>query len=74
VHLPRGHGEALTDAWSNLYSEAGLVMAAHRTGAQFEDAEDCLADAADGVRGMLFIGACVESVENQGSWTPLAVL
>lgn len=30
IHLPRGHGEALVDAWANLYAEAGLAIAARR--------------------------------------------
>lgn len=32
-HLPPGHGEALTDAWSNPYAEAGIAIAAKRGGA-----------------------------------------
>ncbi|UCI31634.1 Gfo/Idh/MocA family protein [Mesorhizobium sp. B4-1-4] len=70
VHLPRGHGEALTDAWANLYAEAALVIAARRAGRQ-APAGVRLAGAAEGLAGMRFIDGCADSYEAGGAWIKL---
>lgn len=72
AHLPRGHGEALTDAWANLYAEAGIAIAARRAGHALPDGAVRLAGAEDGLRGMIFIDACADSHAAGGAWTPLA--
>lgn len=72
THLPRGHGEALTDAWSNLYAEAALLIGARRRDESLEQDMIDLSGAEDGLRGMLFIEACADSWEKGGRWNALA--
>lgn len=71
VHLPRGHGEGLTDAWANLYAEAGLAIAAHRAGRVLPAGLVELSGAEAGLRGMIFIEACADSHLGGGVWTAL---
>ena len=68
THLPRGHGEALADAWANLYAEAALAIGARRAGAA-PPGEVQLSGPEEGVRGMRFIDACADSWEAGGRWT-----
>ena len=70
VFLPRGHGEALTDAWANLYAEAGLLVAARRSGSPIPEGLR-LSGAAEGLAGIQFIDACVDSFEAGGAWTEM---
>ena len=68
-HMPRAHGEALTDAWANLYSEMALSIAARRQGHTLPDdlVETWSAD--DGARGVRFVELCADSNEAGGVWT-----
>jgi len=62
VRLPRGHPEALTDAWANLYTEFSVAIEARRSGQKLEDG--LLADCPqldDGVRGLKFVDAAIAS-------------
>lgn len=69
THLPRGHGEALTDAWSNLYAEAAIVIGARRDGETLSPDAVHVPSAEDGLRGMLFLEACADSWGAGGAWT-----
>ena len=69
VHLPRGHSEALTDAWGNLYTELAIAVAARRAGNSLPDGYLELTTAEDGARGVKFIDACADSHEAGGIWT-----
>jgi predicted dehydrogenase len=71
VHLPRGHGEALTDAWANLYAELGFVIAARRSGVTLPGGLVRYTDANEGAAGVRFIEACADSNEAGGSWVSL---
>ncbi len=69
-HLPRGHGEALTDAWANLYAEIGFAVAARRAGVTLPRGFVRYTDAADGAAGVRFIEACADSHDAKGAWMP----
>lgn len=69
VHLPRGHGEALTDAWGNLYTELAIAIAARREKQALPEGFLEIVTAEDGARGVKFIGACADSHEAGGAWT-----
>jgi predicted dehydrogenase len=69
VHLPRGHGEALTDAWGNLYTELAIAIASRRDGATVPEGLIELPTAIDGARGVKFIEAAADSHEAGGAWT-----
>lgn len=71
AHLPRGLGEALTDAWSNLYSEFALSIAARRQAVTLEDTPLAVWDVHDGARGVHFVEACADSHAAGGTWRPL---
>ncbi len=70
VHLPRGHGEALTDAWGNLYTELAIAIGARREGNPTPSGLLELSGGEDGARGVKFIEACADSHEAGGAWTP----
>lgn len=72
IHLPRGHGETLTDAWANLYAEAGVVIAARRSGRDLGQSETRLSGVEDGLKGMDFTEACADSHAAGGIWTGMA--
>ncbi|MCO4836731.1 MAG: Gfo/Idh/MocA family oxidoreductase [Oceanospirillaceae bacterium] len=61
LRMPRGHPEALTDAWANLYLELAVAVQARREGRALP--KDLLAypTIADGVEGMRFVEAAIVS-------------
>ena len=69
VRLPRGHGEALSDAWGNLYTELAIAITARRDGVTLAEGFLELTGAEDGARGVKFIDACADSHEAGGVWT-----
>ncbi|WP_210527624.1 Gfo/Idh/MocA family protein [Rubellimicrobium arenae] len=71
VHLPRGHGEALTDAWGNLYAEIGHAVAARRAGATLPEGYVTFTTAEEGAAGVRFVSACADSHEAGGVWVTL---
>ncbi len=71
VHMPRGHGEALTDAWANLYAEVGFTIAARRAGVVLPEGLVRYTDAEEGAAGVRFIEACADSHESGGAWVSL---
>lgn len=69
IHLPRGHGESLSDAWGNMYTELALAVEARRSGRPWPDGFLEVSTAEDGARGVKFIDACADSHEAGGRWT-----
>lgn len=70
VRMPRGHPEALTDAWANLYLEFAVAVDAKRQGITLPDGMTAFPDAEDGLRGMRFVEAAISSSKS-GNWTEL---
>ncbi len=76
VRMPRGHPEALSDAWANLYLDFGLAVARRRYGdgdflSDWPSDETVYFPTLDeGVRGMRFISACLSS-QRDGGWVDL---
>ncbi|UXM94416.1 Gfo/Idh/MocA family oxidoreductase [Bartonella sp. HY329] len=61
VRMPRGHPEALSDAWANLYTEFAIAIDARRNNKPLpEDLIQC-PQLSDGLRGMAFIETAVRS-------------
>ncbi len=71
IRLPRGHGEALSDAWGNLYTEIALAVEARRDGRDLPEGLLALPDVHAGARGVAFIHAAADSHEAGGSWVTL---
>ena len=72
VRLPRGHGEALSDAWANLYTEIAIAVEARRAGRRISEGLLALPNVHDGARGVRFIHAAADSHEAGGVWKNLS--
>lgn len=70
VRMPRGHPEALSDAWANLYLELAIAINARRTGQTLADGMVAFPTLADGARGMRFVDAAIRSDETK-NWVEL---
>jgi predicted dehydrogenase len=72
TRLPSGHPEAFIEAFANIYLEAARAVEAEVNGQPLpEDLDFPTAD--DGVKGMAFITAAVQSAKNGGVWTKMPV-
>jgi predicted dehydrogenase len=71
IHLPRGHGETLTDAWANLYSALATAIAERRAGQVPDLAALGLSGADEGLLGVRFVHACADSHAQGGAWIGL---
>jgi predicted dehydrogenase len=69
VRMPRGHPEALTDAWGNLYTELAIAIEARRLGKSLPEGLLRYPTVLDGARGVKFIEASVASHAAGGAWT-----
>ena len=69
VRMPRGHPEALTDAWANLYTEFAVAIEARRDGRTLPANLLRHPTVLDGARGVRFIEAAVASAAAGGAWT-----
>jgi predicted dehydrogenase len=72
LRMPRGHPEALTDAWANLYLEFAVAIQARRDGADLPTDLLAYPTIADGVDGVRFVEASIES-NLTGSWVSCLV-
>jgi predicted dehydrogenase len=68
-HLPSGHGEALSNAWANLYTEFAVAIEARREGRKLPEGLLEFPTALDGARGVKFVHAAADSHEAGGAWT-----
>ena len=70
TRLPCGHPEAFIEAFANIYLEAGRAIEAEVSGQQLpKDLDFPTVD--DGVKGMAFIAAAVQSAKSGGVWTKM---
>lgn len=69
--IPPGHPEGYLEGFANVYSEAAAAINARKNGT--EVAPDVhFPDINDGVDGVRFITACVNSSQEGGLWVPLS--
>ena len=66
--MPRGHPEALTDAWANLYTEFAVAVDARRSGRSLPEGLLEFPDVVEGALGVKFVQAAVESNATGGAW------
>ena len=71
TRVPPGHPEGYLEGFANLYSEIALVIKAARKG-EPPPAGVMFPTIVDGVKGMAFMEAAVESSKANGKWTKLA--
>ena len=67
VRMPRGHPEALTDAWGNLYTEMAVAIDARRHGTALPPDLLAYPTVIDGAKGVKFVEAAVE-FNKTGAW------
>lgn len=68
VHMPRGHPEALSDAWGNLYEEFAIAIEARRLGRTLPEGLLAYPTVVDGALGVKFIEAALASSQSGGAW------
>lgn len=69
TRLPMGHPEGLIEAFANIYRNFSEALRFKNEGFTLENVD--LATVQEGVRGMLFIDAVVESSESNEKWIKL---
>jgi predicted dehydrogenase len=70
TRIPGGHPEGYLEAFATLYTEAAGAIRALRDGASLPG-DLVLPTVEDGLEGMRFILACVNSSQNDAAWTGL---
>ena len=70
TRVPSGHPEAFIEAFANVYQEAARAIRAEVDGQPVPEGLD-FPTVDDGVEGMAFIAAAVESAKGGGIWTKM---
>lgn len=70
TRIPAGHPEGYLEAFATIYSEAAAAIFAARTGATVDPAVR-YPTVDDGVKGVAFVAACIESSKRNGAWVKL---
>jgi len=71
VRTGRGFPEGLIEAWANLYTEFALAVSARRDGLVLPDEWLGYPRVSEGVTGVRFIEAAVQSNAGNGSWVSI---
>ena len=73
TRIPSGHPEGYLEGFSNIYAEAArAIRASRKKGAEIpKDVVFPTVD--DGVEGVAFVEACVDSSKKNGAWTSLDI-
>jgi len=69
--LPSGHSEGYFEAFSNIYSRFAGALLKHKTGGALTDEDLDFPNVDDGIEGVKFIHACVESSKRDSKWVTL---
>jgi predicted dehydrogenase len=64
-----GHPEGFHEAFANLYSDAAEAIAARRSGKVADPLALHFPNSQDGLLGVEFVAAVIQSSENDGAWT-----
>jgi hypothetical protein len=64
-----GHPEGFHEAFANLYSDAAEAIAARRSGQAADPLALFFPNSLDGLLGVQFVAAVIQSSENDGAWT-----
>lgn len=68
TRLVAGHPEGFPDAFANIYSDAAEAIAARRAGTQPDLLALHFPNSWDGLLGVRFVDAVIQSSESNGSW------
>ncbi|NSZ17868.1 Gfo/Idh/MocA family protein [Agrobacterium vitis] len=67
TRIPGGHPEGYLEAFATIYTEAAHAIQAARTGAAV-DPDVVYPTVDDGVKGVAFVTACIQSSKQNGAW------
>jgi predicted dehydrogenase len=67
--IPAGHPEGFLEAFANIYSDAAEAIAARISGTRPRREASSFPTANDGIEGLRFIRACLESSRDNHGWT-----
>lgn len=70
TRTPGGHPEGYLEGFANIYAEAARAIRAKQAG-QAQPVDVLYPTAADGVKGVAFIEACVKSSAKNARWVTL---
>jgi predicted dehydrogenase len=73
TRLPFGHPEAFIEAFANIYLAAAAAIADEAQGRYSQSRDYDFPDIQDGLIGMAFVEAAVQSSKNNAAWTRLEV-
>ena len=68
TRIPPGHPEGFHEAFGNIYSDASEAIAARLSGRQADPLSLDFPTIDDGVRGMKFVEAALQSRDQDGAW------
>ncbi|MGF0539175.1 Gfo/Idh/MocA family protein [Agrobacterium sp. ES01] len=68
--IPGGHPEGYLEAFATIYTEAAAAINAAKSGSALDPAVH-FPTVDDGVKGVAFVGACVQSSKQNGAWVKL---
>jgi predicted dehydrogenase len=66
--LGKGQPEGFPEAFANIYSDAAEAIAARRSGAMPDPLSGTFPNSADGLAGIRFVSAMIESSASGGAW------
>ncbi|MCK5210250.1 MAG: gfo/Idh/MocA family oxidoreductase, partial [Cyclobacteriaceae bacterium] len=69
TRVPAGHPEGYLEAFANIYRNFAKVVQAKLDGVEVDPVYNDFPTVDDGVRGMKFIDAVIESGQNNAAWT-----
>jgi len=72
IRIPAGHPEGYLEAFAQLYKDLAEQITAKREGRPPDPQSLLVPGIADGVEGMRFISAVLESSRNRSAWTALS--
>jgi predicted dehydrogenase len=72
TRIPAGHPEGYLEGFAQLYADTAALIRAHEAGRRPDASAALLPTAEDGLRGMRFISAVIESSRNDSAWTALS--
>ena len=73
TRIVAGHPEGFHEGFANVYSDAAEAIAARRAGVPVDPLADQFPQAIDGVLGVAFVEATIDSSDNDGAWTRVSV-
>jgi predicted dehydrogenase len=72
IRIPAGHPEGYLEAFAQLYRDLAEQITAKQEGRSPDPQSLLVPGIAEGVEGMRFISAVLESSRNRSAWTPLS--